>query len=82
MATAVGLDGMASSAAVIAAVGVAVSVAITCKSHANLQFMASVKIILDKRSKKKDGTNPLKLRIVHNRLPRCLERNAFREDVR
>jgi len=40
---------------------------LACKSHANLQLMASVKIILDKRSKKKDGTNPLKLRIVHNR---------------
>lgn len=32
-----------------------------------LRFMISVKIILDKRSKKKDGTHPLKLRIVHNR---------------
>ncbi|MDF1864386.1 MAG: site-specific integrase [Saprospiraceae bacterium] len=29
--------------------------------------MISVKIILDTRSKKKDHTNPLKLRIVHNR---------------
>jgi integrase len=29
--------------------------------------MVSVKIILDKRSKKRNGTSPLKLRIVHNR---------------
>jgi integrase len=29
--------------------------------------MISVKIVLDKRSQKKDGTYPLKLRIVHNR---------------
>ncbi len=32
-----------------------------------LQIMISVKIILDKRSKKKNGTSSLKLRIVYNR---------------
>lgn len=32
-----------------------------------LRLMASIKIILDKRSVKKDGTSPLKLRIVYNR---------------